>query len=131
MDQGGAKRALSRPAQQRLGAGGDCAQSIVPAHAAEPISRVAKVRLPPVHDAMDERAVSCFNFLGNMVGGIEMVMPEQHQSADKILALCGQSGARQNGLQLLVDLGLRLHAGASFGTEGGKLRGGKQLFEGY
>ena len=75
------------------------------ADAPEPIRRIAKVRFAPMHDAVDERAVSAFDVLSDFVRGIEMIVPEENERTNELLISSGQFQWRQNLIQLLIYLG--------------------------
>ena len=53
------------------------------AHATKPILCVAVIRLAPMHDAVKKIAVWIGNVLGDSVGRFEMIVPEQHQTANE------------------------------------------------
>ncbi len=63
----------------------DFGKGLMWADASEPIFGIPIVRLAPVHDSVDKRAVGVFDFLCDSVGRVQVIVPEQNQRADKLL----------------------------------------------
>jgi len=65
--------------QTLVRAAGQLRESWMLAHAAPPVLRVPVIRLPPVHDCMNESRVGARQVLDDPMRLVEMVVPEEHQ----------------------------------------------------
>ena len=54
----------------------------------EPVSGVGKVGFSTMNDGVEQAAVRSLDVLGDDVGGVQVVVPEQHEAADQLTG-CG------------------------------------------
>ena len=96
----------------------------------EPIFGVAVIGLAAVHDPMQARSVSTLDFLGEAVGGLEVVVPEEYRGAEESLGRlrdgCFLKKSRQEGFQP----GNGEPGGADLRAERGGAGFGNQFFQG-
>ena len=59
-------------------------------NSAEPVCRIAIVRLAPMHNAMNVSAISVFDTLRLRMGRIEMIVPEQDERTDQLFGRRGE-----------------------------------------
>lgn len=90
---------------ERRSACGDFGKSGMSAHTTEPVGGIAKVRLPPVHNTMDEGAVGPFDLLSQRVRGVEVIVPKEKERADKLLVGGCEPLCRQNLIETVVHFG--------------------------
>lgn len=104
---------------------GQRAEGRVLAHASKPVLRVRVVRLPSVHDGVDEVAIRIFETLHDAVGGFQVIVPQERRSPDQVCLACRQSQLANQIVEGSRQTDSRLNMGPNGGTQAGRLRGVK------
>ena len=97
---------------------------------AEPVFGVGIVGFAAVHEGVEVGAVGGFDGLGNGMGGVEVVVPEEDGGADEV----GGRRIDAAAFKGLIDLELAFFEGpgifAAFGPKAGRGGGGDELGDG-
>jgi hypothetical protein len=80
-------------------------------HASKPISRIVVIRFPPVQNAVEKTALRARIVLGDGVGGVVMIVPEQSGATQQLASRFPQVGRSETVFQLLIERRDRLHIG--------------------
>ena len=82
-----------------------------------PIFGVPIIRLAPMHHGVNKTAVRVLDTLGDLVGSVQMVVPEQEQRPDEILLRGGQLGFTKKRVKFGDEGGFSKYPGTGFGPE--------------
>src|SRR5262249_54897158 len=93
---------------------------------AQPVLRVAVVRLTAVHDGVNETAVAIVDGLRDQMRRVQMIVPEQHRGANQLPRPLRKCRVDEQALERRVQLRYRLSDITRTGTEFWRFRSRQQ-----
>lgn len=120
-DEFGCEREFSLFDQERGRGTGDSIESFVAADAVEPVMGVAIVGFAAMDDRMEEAAGRAGDFLGQGMGILEVIVPEQSGGDEGGTSVFGDSPRRDPGFELSVQFDSGDAGGARVGAQIGEI----------
>jgi hypothetical protein len=106
-EQLGAQLRIRPRLQERSSLVGNFRKSVVTAGPLEPISGVSVIPFAAVDNPMEKAAIGVLDALGDRMGRVQTVVPEENKGADQVAGGGGQIGVREELFQGLIQLIMR------------------------